>query len=102
MGYSESTYYFFGARLTDEQHEIACEQDYGNGVECVLLGDCSGGGDVERFLAICIHDLTINDKALDLGAMPPVPLPALRTLLRTLDGLGVTDYPRWWLGVNGG
>ena len=101
MGYSESTYYFFGARLTDEQHEIACEQDYGNGVECVLLGDCSGG-DVTRFLAASIHDVTIEDAPLALDAMPVVPLPKLRTLLIALEDLGVKEEPRWWLGVSGG
>ena len=101
MSYSETTYYFFGARLTDEQAEIASEQDFTDGIEPMSLGD-GCGGDMLHFLAVGIREPAVEDEPVAFDAPPSLPVERLRALGIALEDLGVTEQPRWWLGVRGG
>ena len=101
MGYSENTYLFYGARLTEEQHDVACEQGYQHGIECLGLGDCTGH-DAKMFLAVGIREVTIDHEPVAFDAPPRLSPERLRALRIALEDLGVKEEPRWWLGVSGG
>lgn len=102
MSYSETTYYFFGARLTGEQCEVAYDIPANReGVQVMSLGN-SWGGEVQHFLAVGVHEVVVDDEPRALDAMPVLSGPVLRALGIALEDLGVTEQPRWWLGVSGG
>lgn len=103
MSYSEATYYFFGARLTDLQMERADVMVRESGVlQLVCLGDAWSVGKQWHFLACCMHKVSVSDEPLAFDAPPALSERKSHTLRAALETLGVTEQPRWWMGVSRG